>query len=165
MNALVQRALDRAATVASLPEGSPQKQENPKGSNWGHPVQDYLASVDIFFPASWCMAFLYWCFKDAAGQLGLQNPLIKTGGVLAQWHGQDPKHQVPVFQAKVEPGDIFIMDLGHGLGHTGIVESFTPGGMLNTIEGNTNDTGSREGYEVVRKIRKPAGPIIGYLRF
>lgn len=167
MNDLVKRAIERAAGIAGLPEGDTRKQENPKGSNWGHPVQDFLASVDLFFPASWCMAFMYWCFKDAAGQLGLQNPLVKTGGCLAQWHGQDPKHQVTVLKL-AQPGDIFIMDHGHGVGHTGIIEdTVIVGGqlVLHTIEGNTNDTGSREGYEVIRKTRKAAAPIIGYLRF
>lgn len=40
--------------------------ENPLGSNWGKPVQDYLKAVGIGFPASWCMAFVYWCFEQAA---------------------------------------------------------------------------------------------------
>ena len=53
------------------------KSENPLGSNWGVPVKDYLKSVGIDFPASWCMAFVYWCFEQNANG---KNPLIKTGG-------------------------------------------------------------------------------------
>ena len=45
------------------------------------------------------------------------------------------------------------MDFGKGLGHTGFVERID-GTSIHTIEGNTNDTGSREGYEVCRRIRK-----------
>jgi hypothetical protein len=45
------------------------------------------------------------------------------------------------------------MDFGKGLGHTGFVERID-GLSIHTIEGNTNDTGSREGYEVCRRIRK-----------
>ena len=56
-----------------------------------------------------------------------------------------------------------IMDFGGGLGHTGIIEAIIDG-QLHTIEGNTNDTGSREGYEVCRRIRDPK-KIKGYLRY
>ena len=130
------------------------QQEKPLGSNWGKPVQDYLKSVGITFPASWCMAFVYWCFDKEAG-----NPLIKTGGVLNHWNTADKKYRVTVPQA----GDIFIMDFGKGLGHTGIVEK-VDGVYIHTIEGNSNDTGSREGIEVVRKIRA-ISKMKGFLRY
>jgi hypothetical protein len=136
------------------------KEEVPRGSNWGPTVQGYLNSVGINFAASWCMAFMYWCFNQASTQLGVTNPMIKTGGVLNQYT-HETLSQVHTPQA----GDIFIMDLGNGLGHTGIVESIATDGTLHTIEGNTNDNGSREGYEVARRTRKAAHPIIGYLRF
>lgn len=120
-------------------------QEIPKGSNWGEHVQKYLKSVGITFPASWCMAFVYWCCKEAA----LNSRLIKTGGVLRMWNevGKDMKHSAPL------AGDIFIMDYGKGLGHTGFVEK-VQGDKIFTIEGNTNDSGSREGYEVCRRVRE-----------
>lgn len=146
------------------------KEENPRGSNWGKtgdPVPMYLASVGINFPASWCMAFVYWCFITGRAtvvvkQAGYAFP-IATGGVLDQWSHAFLHTQIDVASPQI--GDIFIMDLGHGLGHTGIIESISADGTLHTIEGNTNDTGSREGYEVARKTRKPQKPIIGYLRY
>ena len=46
--------------------------EVPKGSNWGHPVQDYLARVGVDFPASWCMAFVYWSFDEASLRIQVQ---------------------------------------------------------------------------------------------
>ena len=135
------------------------QQEKPLGSNWGEPVKSYLKSVGIGFPASWCMAFGYWCFREAAVQLSVPNPLVKTGGVLAAWNKADRKYRVTVPEA----GDIFIMDFGKGLGHTGIVER-VDGNHIHTIEGNSNDTGSREGIEVVRKIRS-ISKIKGFLRY
>lgn len=128
------------------------KEEIPKGSNWGEHVQKYLASVGITFPASWCMAFVYWCCK----QSNPNTPLIKTGGVLAQWN------QIPIkYKVKTPlPGDIFIMDFGGGKGHTGFVESVS-GDIIHTIEGNSNDDGSREGYEV---CRKPGGRKISSMK-
>lgn len=120
-------------------------EETPRGSNWGEPVKTYLKSVGINFPASWCMAFVYWCCKQA----NPMTPLIRTGGVLAQWNRIDKKYRF----TSPKVGDIFIMDFGGGLGHTGFVERIE-GDTLHTIEGNTNDTGSREGYEVCRRTRK-----------
>ena len=132
------------------------QKENPLGSNWGKPVQDYLKAVGINFPASWCMAFVYWCFE----QCGPNNPLVKTGGVLNAWSTADRKYRVV---GDPQPGDIFIMNFGKGLGHTGIVEKVDTN-FIYTIDGNTNDSGSREGIEVCRKQR-PRNKIVGYLRY
>lgn len=149
---LQQKALEIAITQLG-------KEEVPRGSNWGEPVKSYLASVGIGFPASWCMAFMYWCFKAAAKEMGITTQLLKTGGVLNAWQKAPPT----VKATNPQPGDIFIQDHGHGLGHTGIIER-VEGDIVHTIEGNTNDTGSREGYEVCRKTRKKVG-IVGYLRY
>lgn len=130
-------------------------QEIPKGSNWGEPVQSYLKSVGITFPASWCMSFVYWCCMKS---YGVDNPLKKTGGVLKQWYSIDPKYKFK----EPKDGDIFIQDHGHGLGHTGFVEK-VQGDQIFTIEGNTNDTGSREGFEVCRRFRKISS-CIGFIR-
>lgn len=126
-------------------------QEQPKGSNSGRHVDLYLKSVGLKPGYSWCMAFVYWCVSAAAASLGLKNPLVKTGGVLDQWN-RNKLRLLPARSSAVKPGDIFIMDLGKGLGHTGFVERIT-GGLVHTIEGNTNDEGSREGYEVCRRER------------
>lgn len=135
------------------------QQEKPLGSNWGQPVQSYLASVGIGFPASWCMAFVYWCFKRASEEMNVANTAVKTGGVLKAWNEapKERKSLVPII------GSVFIMDYGRGLGHTGIVEKFDAVNVY-TIEGNTNDTGSREGIEVCRKVRKRSA-IKGYLNY
>ena len=135
------------------------KKERPLGSNWGEPVKDYLASVGIGFPASWCMAFIYWCHKNAAECLNISNPAIRTGGVLKAWN-DSPKEKKSLVPIK---GSVFIMDFGKGLGHAGIVESFDSE-FIYTIEGNTNDTGTREGVEVCRKKRK-RNTIKGYLKY
>ena len=53
----------------------------------------------------------------------------------------------------VKPGFIFVIDHGHGKGHTGIVRT-TGNGFIGTIEGNSNTSGSREGIGVVELRRK-----------
>lgn len=136
-------------------------QEIPKGSNWGEHVQKYLLSVGIDFAASWCMAFVYWCVNEACKEAGVANPLIKTGGVLRQWNEINKKFRVT---GAPQPGDIAIMDFGKGLGHTFLVTK-VEGDRVFTIEGNSNDDGSREGYEV---CKKPGGRLIssckGFIR-
>jgi hypothetical protein len=133
--------------------------EKPHGSNWGEPVRTYLASVNINFPASWCMAFIYWCFNEAAKKLQLKNPAIKSGGVLNVWNKTSKNFK----SNKPSIGAVFIMDYGKGLGHTGIVEKFDDK-YIYTIEGNTNDTGSREGIEVCKKQRLQTS-ILGYINY
>jgi hypothetical protein len=135
--------------------------EEPKGSNSGKRVEEYLKSVGLGKGFSWCMAYVYWCFKQASLELKITNPLIKTGGVLAHWNQADKKYRVTT---SPEPGDIFIMDFSKGLGHTGIVESITAS-HINTIEGNASDNnGGREGYIVTKKSRAKTS-IKGYLRY
>lgn len=151
---------DLANKALQIAAGQVGQEEKPRNSNWGHPVQDYLLRVGINFPASWCMAFMYWCFDEAVKQLDRANPLIRTGGVLNAYNKAIAKYKIV---GNPQAGDIFILDFGGGLGHTGIVEAVIDG-QLHTIEGNTNDTGSREGYEVCRRVRDPK-KIKGYLRY
>lgn len=135
------------------------KEEKPHGSNWGEPVKNYLASVGINFPASWCMAFVYWCFSEASKNLKIPNIAIRTGGVLAAWNKADKK----IKSSTPSIGAVFIMDFGKGNGHTGLVENFDTQ-YIYTIEGNTNDSGSREGIKVLRK-KRPLNTIKGYLNY
>lgn len=154
-SALLGKALDFAITQVG-------NMENPLGSNRGPEVDQYLASVDINFPAAWCVAFIYFCYNRAANELGIANPMVKTGGVLNLWNraGQANTRRISTEEARnnpslVKPGMIFIIDTGPagGAGHAGIVQSVT-GGKLTTIEGNTNDNGSRDGIGVFRAVLK-----------
>jgi hypothetical protein len=125
--------------------------EQPLGSNSGPEVEKYLASVGLPKGNPWCMAFVYYCFNEASKSLFIKNPLVKTGGCLHHWNSTTTK-KITASQAKnnpslIVPGSIFIMDHGSGLGHTGIVTNVV-GGYVTTIEGNTNNTNSREGIGV-----------------
>lgn len=127
--------------------------EQPPGSNKGPEVEKYLGCVGITFPAAWCAAFVVYSHL----QVGVTD-IPKTGGVLDLWN-KSSEHRV----STPEPGDVVIFDYGGGKGHTGIVEA-VDGDTLTTIEGNTNDDGSREGYEVARRQRS-AAKAKGFLRF
>ena len=100
-------------------------------NNDGVDVEKYLGDVGLGKGYSWCAAFVYWCFDEAAHELDIANPLIRTAGVLNHWNltkGQKV--------ANPKAGDIFIMDFGKGQGHTGIVKEIK-GDRMYTIEGNT----------------------------
>jgi hypothetical protein len=131
--------------------------EKPKGSNAGKEVEEFLSAVGLKGGYAWCMAYVYFCVNKASIDLKITNPLLKTAGVLKQWN-ERPDLRVGEPQA----GDVFIMDFGKGKGHTGFVVKADKT-YIYTIEGNTNDDGSREGYEVALMKRKKS-TIKGYLR-
>jgi hypothetical protein len=136
--------------------------EQPIGSNRGPQVDEYVRSVGLD-PADanpWCAAFVYFCFDQAAQKLNERNPVIKTGAVLEHWKLAGTQGVTRVLQrdavanpALVQPGHIFILATGGGHGHTGLVDE-VQGGKLVTIEGNTNEGGSREGIGVFRRTSR-----------
>lgn len=123
--------------------------EKPKGSNAGPEVEIYLKSVGLGKGYAWCMAFVFWNVQQASLKTKIVNPLKKTGSVIAQLNACKN-----LIVKTPESGCIFVMDFGHGVGHTGFVSQVFKNGTIETIEGNTNDDGSREGYEVAKRIRK-----------
>lgn len=149
---LQEKALDIAITQIGV-------EEAPGHKNTGKQVEQYLAAVGLGPGFSWCMAFVYWCHMKAADAMGVKVLMAKTGGVLDQWAKRKEQYRV----LTPMPGDVFIMDFGKGTGHTGIVEKVEDD-VIHTVEGNSNDMGSREGYEVCRRTRSRA-KILGYLRF
>jgi hypothetical protein len=133
--------------------------------NGGPEVDAYLSLVGLPPGFAWCAAFVHWCFNVAAASLHVQNPCPRTAGALALWSKAPP---VALRTAKLEdihPGDVFVIDHGHGLGHVGFVEADNGDGTLTTVEGNTNPGGSREGDGVYRRTRRRAEINRGFLRF
>ena len=128
--------------------------------NKGPKVKSYLNSVGLNEGNSWCAAFVYWCFDQAARSLKVPNPLVKTGGVLRHYQlTKGVKVKMP------RPGDIGIIDHGHGLGHEVLVKTVNPAdGSYTTVEGNSNTTGSREGTEVCSNKRQIKSTL-GFIRY
>jgi lysozyme family protein len=139
--------------------------ERPPGSNRGPEVEQYQATVGIEPGQPWYAAFVYWCFEQAARQLGRANPVIKTGSVMEHW-SRAQQQGLPVVRAeqarhepyRVKAGTVFVLGTGRGTGHTGLVERVL-GGRLVTIEGNTNGGGSREGIGVFRRVSRDLSSI------
>lgn len=149
--------------------------EDPPGSNRGKEVDGYLREAGVD-PATgsypWCAAFVYWCFAEACRSLGCSNPAPRTAGVMEHWRkaGLRGIHRIAAVDAMAMPslvhgGLVFFISTGQGTGHTGFVEAIA-GGKLVTIEGNTNDGGSREGVGVFRRDRRKIGDInVGFLNY
>lgn len=128
------------------------------GHNDGPAVESYLKSVGLGKGYAWCMAFVYWCAKQVSIKLGIANPLLQTGGVQQEWESvRGERIETPI------PGCVFFMHHPGGW-HTGIVTGVFEGGLLHTIEGNTNDNGSREGTSVMRKDRH-VKDMVGFKNF
>ncbi len=138
--------------------------EVPRDSNRGPEVEQYLASVGLGPGNSWCAAFVYWCAREAAGRLGREpTPLVRTAWTpsLWSWARKRGSHLSPddVLErgVKLDPGCLFLL---HGqvngrvrVKHAGFVAGGA-GGWIETIEGNTNKRGGREGGGVYRLRRK-----------
>ena len=133
-------------------------QEDAAHTNHGEAVKYQIAAglpKGGGFP--WCQSLVYWCGQQAYGD---GNPVPKTGGVLDCWNKARASGMLDVIAKEhatannILPGYQFILDEGHGNGHTGIVESIDPDGRLHTIEGNSNTDGSRDGYEVCRQNKR-----------
>ena len=153
-SSLASAAVDFAATQVGV-------LEHPLGSNRGPEVDQYLRAVGlnpVGQSFAWCVAFTHFCYLKAAESLGRDNPHIKTAGVLDHWNqaGRKPgvlritKAAAISDPGLVKPGSLFIIDFGGGFGHSGMVVETNSGRMI-TIEGNTNDGGSRNGIGVFKR--------------
>jgi hypothetical protein len=139
--------------------------------NRGPQVDQYLTRVgrDPAGGLAWCVAFTYWCFDEAAVHLGVANPCVKTAGVLDHWARSPVSIRLGAEDAfddprRIRPGALFIIDHGGGKGHSGIVTRVLAGEIA-TVEGNTNERGSREGDGVYEKTRSIASINVGFLDY
>ncbi len=106
----------------------------------------------------WCAAFVCWCIKQAcAADTRLKVPFEMSPSVHSI--AESLRHGIGRGGARIVPwreaqrGDV--ITFLPSFSHIGIVDECCAGGLI-TIEGNTNDAGSREGDGVYRKQRAEA---------
>lgn len=116
--------------------------------NDGERVEMYLKAANLKKGNAWCAAFVTWTFKEAG---------VKTviSGYSPSWF---PNDKVIFFNSKGQPpnsGDVFgIWFSSKGrIAHVGFVDKWDDSSYVITVEGNTNEGGSREGDGVYRKRR------------
>lgn len=130
--------------LASVLEAEEGVTETPPCSNWGKRVEEYLQSAGINFPQPWCAAFVHW----GMAQLGKRG----YGAFCPSWY-------IPMYEIN-EPvrnawGLVWFPKLDR-YAHIFVVTKVFSNGMIETIEGNTNNDGSREGTGVFRRLRTSA---------
>lgn len=132
---LTQRAglVKRAAAEIGVREAT--------GRNDGPRIALYLRSTGVKDESAWCAAFVCWVFL----QEGFSGPVTPWSPAL-----------FPAARIKkiALPGDVLgiYFPEKHRIAHAGLVER-ADGDWVVSIEGNTNEAGSREGDGVYRKRR------------
>lgn len=115
-----------------------------EGKDWAWCMGFVQTILDMAFSTvgkkyTTCMPLTYGC--DEVGNYGIKKGLLIRNSELRK------------SADKVKPGDIFLVSkTPTDWTHTGIIIS-VEGDSFVTIEGNTNDEGSREGFEVCKRNR------------
>jgi hypothetical protein len=114
---------------------------------------------------------VFWCFREAAKALAKGNPAARTAGALRSWErARDAglacitASEAHLDESRVLPGHVFVLATGGGFGHTGIVTGFEDG-LLATIEGNSNESGGREGIGVFARRRSLRSINVGFIEY
>jgi len=170
--------LSKAASALILTAfAEADKKVREVGRNAGPDVERYQRAVGLPKGSPWCAAFVSWCYMASKGLTKAPGWCSGSAVSLYQTAGRS-KTAVRVtpldadFQSKVKPGMVWsraqdaeaATAARKGVwcqGHTGIVVQTHALGF-DTVEGNTNAAGSREGDGVYRKTHKWAdADIIG----
>lgn len=135
------------------------------GDNQGKGVEMFQKAVDGKAQGEpWCAAFAMWCLKQVEGQLSIRSPLYQSESVWMLWHKSDVKCR----SLLPKPGYLMCWNVPPTQkGHIGIVQRILNDHQVETVEGNSNNDGSREGNAVVVKTRTITGTpnfkVLGFL--
>ena len=136
--------------LVSLARAEVGVREEPMDSNRGARVEEYQAATWLKGSGwPWCAAFICWLFKEA-GLSYKERP--KTAGAwdFENWAKGSSKAQLRKGSGTIKAGDIVIFTFSH----IGIAVADEQGGIIETVEGNTDAGGSREGGGVYLKTRR-----------
>jgi len=120
------------------------------GFNKGDRVEEYLRAANLKAGAPWCAAFITWTFKQ-------NNVKAVVSGYSPNWFVNNVvyKRDDNVKRNYVATvGDVFGLWFANKnrIAHVGFIDS-RQGDYYITVEGNTNEAGSREGDGVYKKRR------------
>ena len=127
-------------------------------SNTGARIREYQASTTLGGTGwPWCDALMSWGIRETEKRLDIEIPWVHTAScdvTLADLRGRGLLRGAP------QKGDVFLVRARKRDGtfsktdavHIGGVEDVSS--VFSTIEGNTNNTGGREGVAVMRHKRE-----------
>lgn len=127
-----------------------------QGHNAGFWVSKFLASVGLPTGYAWCAAFASYCLKEAGYKGGPKSgkAAVRNWAAWAMDTHRIVEHP--------QRGDLFYWLNSDGTGHIGFVVR-NRGQFVDTISGNTNEAGSREGDGIYRKAIS-IGPRMRFIR-
>ncbi|MFK5948799.1 MAG: CHAP domain-containing protein [Methylococcales bacterium] len=123
------------------------------GHNDGQEVETYLRSTGLDKGYAWCAAYVNYCLIqcDAETPKGAAwSPNWFPQNKVVYKRGNDPPIYLP------QKGDVFgiYFTKKKRIAHVGFIHYWKPGSnYVTTVEGNTNEAGSREGDGVYKKRR------------
>lgn len=120
------------------------------GRNDGREVEMYLRTCGLPRGNPWCAAFVTWVFQQA----GVKAVVSAWSPA---WFPPDKTIYTRGAKANKTPqmADVFGIWFANKkrVAHVGFIDEWQPGNFCQTVEGNTNEAGSREGDGVYRKRR------------
>lgn len=126
------------------------------GANAGPRVRKYLANAGINVAAPWCAAFVQYVSDVAANALAVPNPLdaVKLEAYVQSYYVWAKEAGALVKPEAALPGDLVLYDFhGKRWDHIGLLLDTPTEGAFRSVEGNTNEAGSREGDGVLVRVR------------
>lgn len=119
------------------------------GHNDGDDVERFLNSAGVAKGAPWCAAFVAYCQRHC------QKPVPKSPAWSPSWFPTSRVINTRGDGMVPQPGDVFGIWFQNRkrIAHVGYVAAWPDGNMAVTVEGNTNEAGSREGDGVYKKRR------------
>lgn len=143
------------SALAAIAESQIGTQEDSAHTNRGAAILKYQQAASLGGQGwPWCAAFVDWCVESFItrfpGLCGVRIEDRPTTASAFDFEDWGKAHACEVFTdpKRAQRGDILIFTFSH----IGIVDS-NDGGTLCTVEGNTNDDGGRDGYEVAHRDR------------
>ena len=121
------------------------------GHNSGPEIDEWLRLVNLPPGNEWCAATVHAAGHFAALELGLVNPVPKTGGAQRIYLLTEPICRVD----GPARGRVGVVPHEGGKGHAVICVSVDEAGVPTCISGNTNAEGSRTGNCVARHTGDP----------
>jgi hypothetical protein len=155
------RVLQRAVDIAI---GETWVRETD-GMNDSPRIRQYQAVCGLAPPEPYCACFVAWCILKACTDLHAKLKSRYYDAYTPEFYKRLPVHLLST-RDTIQRGDLFfVYSPTHGrISHVGFVRNGLTRGSFDTVEGNTNPGGSREGDGVYLNKRENTGHIV-FARF
>jgi hypothetical protein len=157
--------MDPRTQLAVIAASQLGTEEDSAHTNRGAAIAKYQSDTSLGGQGwPWCAAFVDWCVHQFLLQHAsttkvplAHRPQTAAAFGLRTWGADNGcliHHDAP------QPGDLVV----YTFSHCGIVERAIDAHAFVAIEGNSNNDGSRDGYEVVRKTHPDRCRVLCFVR-